>query len=1460
MQWINPPMHRVFGAPATTTAARLSAGHQCQAGDARIYNMPAVTTDNMVPRDDDLPTAEEEAIRLPSNRPLDHRWDRSRGIVFATTRRSLDLTWTPSKGVTFSTPQAQSRSYSARRLGSSAPPSRSANPVTQSTKDSLYDNPHRAPPVLLSSHNEKIAALRDEISSLTTQREELIAAAWARAGTEALKQARFERLEQERLRDQSAAQRRIKQCEQDMADERRNNENRMSAARSQMQRSSAATVRKATDLEQYIKQLQQEMQYSDEEHVRKLAGERQALQRQHNDEVQLLTRERKLRESERQTYSRYRKVWFELDDSSALFHRPIRDIEEIYYRAMKRAEFQPAYSSRMDQINPLLRRTQAQLFERLDASLRESAERARDSGQALKTLRLEQRDVTNVFKGFGHDSRALTRSLRLSNPSKSSAAGVAYYMANEKPFRERRDRLDKDIASLKLRIASKGNKVAALRDTKELMDLQEARRVVTNFAFAHTLLRDTEIFRALLTDNIVAKEVFVTTETANGMLIKIVREWNEINEDDNTAAYIEQSVRSTYLDDTAELREKLRHFEGLVRKRAVLQQQLGQIPVGREAELNAVIQERLTLKRVAERTVFDKLTFSGRPSSFVRSSSAPASRTLELSKSEDVEDEAPAEPRTRRLARRRSVPSRARSSPAPSTSVTPNLEREKEAAALLRKLKARLQTLESGPEYDGILIEQAALRKEYHALQLSRTEKNKVTHINAVRRGKVEVAKINPNGLDSASSDQPKIRWVEGRRCLVKVDGDVFQPNKAAVGSTTSQAPTLSTFNIRPTATLQAAHAFGTAGSRGFHGTTEAWSGVGQESMKRSSQLRESHDVFLAPAAGDGNRTNAGRREGDYRTDSPATPSTKSQSLSSPSLISAARQQSLPISHDLEPASDLDPMADSLETPMSGPAGPSAPSSNESQTSNPDFMTTTTYRIPVADYREAVKSSLNTSAAYWSYHMYKNAAGDAPTVHYCTKLDQAERVLQQHFLGQPVLGFDIEWEQRARKESAAKQNVSLVQIACEDRICLIHVAIFAGTSIEQLVPGTLREILESNHIVKAGVNIGGDARRMREYLGVNMRAQFELCPLFKLVTFARKDVNWTMKGAGLAAQVQAVLLLPMLKGDVRTSSWSRKLSKEQADYSASDAYAGFQLFHALEAKRLKMDPMPPRPAFRELEMPLVFGDGTVLPTPGRKLARAYAAGEAVAGEVEEDAEDVFFDAVETLNTYQLEADANAMGGPASSRAVSYPALPVSDPDTELTSEVHPPPNEIAFKPTTTTDWQSSDQGNSTALSALAISCQTASERRTASIELYRAKDWLATFKAEYPTTQAMDPGLLAYHIWHFQRHDVPETATLLAHTPLAQTTVASLILEALRREEVLVREVVLEFRLREVLEMLPQAVWGRYEGVLASQRAHSERREERAQAASAEAMRESLRRVPMSRWRDWKHGSGGEWE
>ncbi|TKA62593.1 hypothetical protein B0A55_11405 [Friedmanniomyces simplex] len=1418
--------------PATT--ARLHLGRQCQAGETRAYTMPAVSMNSMSISEDIPPTSAststaEDATRLPSTRPLDYRWDRSRGIIFANARRSQDLTWTPSRGVTFSTPQTQSRSYAARALGSSAPPSRSASPAKQPEKDSLYDNPHRTP-VRLPSQNDTIAALQKEVSELKAQGEaereaereaqsaKLMAEERAKADMRAGLLARIALLEQERRNNPDLAERRIGELEKSIADERTNAQLRMHAAMSQLQQSSTATARKAANLEQYVKQLQQEKEQSDEEHAGKLAGERQALQRQHNDEVQRLTRERKLRESERQTYLRYRKVWLELRDSLALFNRPIRDIEDIFSRATKRAEALPSYSSRIDQINPLLRRTQAKLFERLDASLRESADRARDSEQAITSLRLEQREVVDVLNGVSHDSRAITLSLRLSNPTRASAVELAYYVANDKPFRARLDRLDTDIAQLKHRIESERSQMAAKRYTAELEGLQEARKVVKKLISAHILLRDTEAHRALLTDHIAAKEVFASTEISRGMLQEAVKAWGSLVEDEHTAARIGQKDRTIYKDSRDQVRDKLRAIEGLIRKRVVLQQQLGQIPAGREEELDAIIRERLTLVRVAERTAIDKLTISGHARSFARSLPAPPSRTFDMSKSSDVGYEAPAQPRTR-LERRRSIPLRAQSLP---TVTSLSRSRHSDVAPLLEKLKVRLRTLQPGPERSTAFQEGRASKS---ALQPPDREKKRTEFLRAspVDQANSRVVDANLRTPKKTVADQPRprVKATNRRHSLGGGTGPVVRsrPFKTITRIPTkgSRSPVL---HFRPSASLQAPFAFPSSGLRGFHGARELRGGVAPET-DTSDQSYPPHDPFLTAAAGSNEQGDMGHRAARVSTGMHAVPHGEI------SMETNVRQQYLSVTREQMPSSDRDTKSDSIETPTSSANPPLSSSSvgmsvsagsvtsadiNQGQPPHDDSLPTVTYRIPSADYRDAIKASPNTNAAYWSYRMYRNAAGDTPTVHYCTKLDQAERVLQQHFFGQPVLGFDIEWEFKATKKASAKQNVSLIQIACEDRICLIHVANFMGTEIEQLVPSTLREILESDQVVKAGVNIGGDARRMREYLGVDMRAQFELSYLFKVVTFSRKDINRSMKGAGLAAQVQSVLLLPLLKGDVRVSSWSRKLSKEQTDYSASDAYAGFQLFHALEAKRVMMNPMPPRPAFRELELPLVLGDGTILRPSARKRPPAPVAAEEegkAADEVDDEAEDVYFDAMETQDVYQLEGDAKMGAGSSSGGGVEYPALPSFATDTATVPEVRPPSTMSIRNAMTPNAIPNNVNPDNLALAPSTPSSQSA--------EIHAANLWLTAFKHSHPATQAKDPSLLAYHLWHHQRHSLAHTATLLSaakeQPPLAQTTVASLILEALRCEVVLDVEGEGE-RVRGMLEVLPRGVWGRYGGVV----------------------------------------------
>lgn len=66
-----------------------------------------------------------------------------------------------------------------------------------------------------------------------------------------------------------------------------------------------------------------------------------------------------------------------------------------------------------------------------------------------------------------------------------------------------------------------------------------------------------------------------------------------------------------------------------------------------------------------------------------------------------------------------------------------------------------------------------------------------------------------------------------------------------------------------------------------------------------------------------------------------------------------------------------------------------------------------------------------------------------------------------------------------------------------------------------------------------------------------------------------------------AQQVEFHLGLPLGKGPVRTSNWSKPLNQDQRTYAADDAYAGFMLYHRMNAKRMAMDPTPPLPLFAE---------------------------------------------------------------------------------------------------------------------------------------------------------------------------------------------------------------------------------------------------------------------------------------
>ncbi|KAL8713536.1 MAG: hypothetical protein Q9220_002398 [cf. Caloplaca sp. 1 TL-2023] len=251
------------------------------------------------------------------------------------------------------------------------------------------------------------------------------------------------------------------------------------------------------------------------------------------------------------------------------------------------------------------------------------------------------------------------------------------------------------------------------------------------------------------------------------------------------------------------------------------------------------------------------------------------------------------------------------------------------------------------------------------------------------------------------------------------------------------------------------------------------------------------------------------------------------------------------------------------------------------------------YYIPSTKMRESMLASSSSRSAYWQYSLYDGPKGEKVKVHYCRSLETTQRIARL-FLNESVIGFDIEWKPSATTKDGIRKNVSLIQLASEERIALFHVARFSkDDKIESLVSPTVKQIMESSSITKVGVSVKGDCSRLRKYMNIESRGLLELSHLYKLVKFSATNVKKINKMlVALAKQVEEHLMLPMYKDqNVRASDWSEDLNYDQIYYAASDSYAGFQLYHTLNKKRLALSPIPPLPEHAELNLPIRLANG-----------------------------------------------------------------------------------------------------------------------------------------------------------------------------------------------------------------------------------------------------------------------------
>ncbi|KAL6716264.1 hypothetical protein ACLMJK_005830 [Lecanora helva] len=416
---------------------------------------------------------------------------------------------------------------------------------------------------------------------------------------------------------------------------------------------------------------------------------------------------------------------------------------------------------------------------------------------------------------------------------------------------------------------------------------------------------------------------------------------------------------------------------------------------------------------------------------------------------------------------------------------------------------------------------------------------------------------------------------------------------------------------------------------------------------------------------------------------------------------------------------------------LSGP--PNCSDSSAPPLAEQPFRSPLGFHIPKAKLQTAMHAAPSSPSAYWRYDLYEGPGGafDKVKVHYCKNIEDTERVAKL-FLNEEVIGFDIEWSTNASFKDGIKKNVALIQIASEQRVTLFHIARYPNAEIiDDFVAPSLKQLMESPEITKVGVSIRADCTRLRKHLDIHSHGLFELSHLYKLVKYSTGDVKKINKHlVSLADQVQEHLHLPLWKGEVRSSDWSQDLNYQQVQYAVSDTYAGFQLFHVLEAKRKTLDPTPPRPAHAELNLPIKLADGYTVAASDETI------------ETTEDAVE-YPDLSSEISVDGLTHDVEN--------------LMVRDSDSDSTTQ---PPSQ----------------------SAQATSPKEKSTSLPDSPELTLAQDWVAQYKAVQPTTSAKPAELRAYALWHTQNLDVPTVAKLMRKPPLKNASVAGYVGRAVQSE------------------------------------------------------------------------------
>lgn len=147
------------------------------------------------------------------------------------------------------------------------------------------------------------------------------------------------------------------------------------------------------------------------------------------------------------------------------------------------------------------------------------------------------------------------------------------------------------------------------------------------------------------------------------------------------------------------------------------------------------------------------------------------------------------------------------------------------------------------------------------------------------------------------------------------------------------------------------------------------------------------------------------------------------------------------------------------------------------------------------------------------------------------------------------VGFDTESKPTWSKDEP-RTGPHIIQFALSDRAYIVQVPL-------GVLADPLREIIESENIVKIGFGLNSDRGPLFRNLGFRLKTTVELSHSLRVLRYKQR--------LGIKAAVAIVLGKNLHKPkSITTSNWALpKLSARQLEYAANDAFAALKVFRAI---------------------------------------------------------------------------------------------------------------------------------------------------------------------------------------------------------------------------------------------------------------------------------------------------------